>query len=140
MKQRIETFKDELKHLHDYEAECTRLQGKIEEILYEMENVKGVNYSKQSGAYNEQAAMSRKLALIEKKEEIERQLKREKEKIKGICAILLHMPDNDRLLVLEVIADRRKYRDVCAERNIGNTSTLFAMINSIIEAALSKTA
>lgn len=138
MKKRIETFKDELKHLYDYQAECTRLQGRIEEILYAMENVKGVNYSKQSGSYNEAVAMERRLALIEKKEELEAQLNREKEKIKGICAVLAHMPSDDRLLVMEVVAERRKYREVCAERGISNTSTLFVMVNDIIEAALRK--
>jgi len=139
MKKRIETFKDELKHLYDYQSEVTRLQGRIEELVYEMENVKGIDYSKQGGgAFNEQSATARRLAQIEKKEELESQLRRVKEKIKGIGEVLSYMPSEDRLLVLEVVADRRRYRDVCEEKKISNTSTLFAMINSIIEAALRK--
>lgn len=139
MKKRIETFKDELKHLYDYQSEVTRLQGRIEELVYEMENVKGIDYSKQGGgAFNEQSATARRLAQIEKKEELESQLRRAKEKIKGIGEVLSYMPSEDRLLVLEVVADRRRYRDVCEEKKISNTSTLFAMINCIIEAALRK--
>lgn len=139
MKKRIETFKDELKHLYDYQSEVTRLQGRIEELVYEMENVKGVDYSKQGGGvFNEQSATARRLAQIEKKEELESQLRRAKEKIKGIGEVLSYMPSEDRLLVLEVVADRRRYRDVCEEKKISNTSTLFTMVNSIIEAALRK--
>lgn len=136
MKKRIETFKDELKHLNDYMNEVRRLEGEIETLEYEMENVKGIDYSKQSGSYNEQAAMNKILGMIERKEILEKRKKITKEKINYIGDILKKMSEEDRTLLIEVIADRRTYKQVCKERNISNTSTLYVMINSIIEEAL----
>ena len=138
MKKRIATFKDELKHLNDYMDEVRRLEGEIELLEYDMENVKGIDYSKQSGSYNESAAQNKILGMIERKEKLEKRKKITKEKINAICDILKVMPEDDRTLLIEVIADRRTYKKVCEERNISNTSTLFVLINSIIEQALKK--
>ena len=140
MKKRIEIFKDELKHLNDYMDEALRLETELELLEYDMANVRGIDYSKQSGTYNETAAQQKFLAMSEKKEKIEKEIKRNEEKIHSIAEVLQYMDQDERTLLIEVIADRRTYREVCMERNIKNTSTLFSMINGIIEAALKKKA
>lgn len=139
MKERIETFKDELKHLFDYYNEIKRIKEEINILEYEMENVKGLDYSKQKGnSFNEAAMQNKKLEMIEKMDILEKKLKREIDKVKAINEVLDCMEESEKELVYEVIAKRRKYKEVCEERNINNTSTLFSQINNIISRALKK--
>lgn len=138
MKERIEKFKGELKYLYSIQAEIKRLSTRIAIIEYEEENVKGIDYSKEHGTYNPEAVAHRRLAVIEKKETLMKLLEAEEKKEEAIGLVLKQMSEEDRELVLEVIAERRKYKDVCKERNIANTSSLFAMIEKIIGEALTK--
>ena len=138
MKKRIETFKDELKHLYDYQANIRRIETEIEELYYEAENVKGVDFSKEISTPNPIASEQYRLAIFERIEQLEKIKKREDEKVASICDVLRWMGDNERTLVIEVVADRRKYRDVCKERKIKNPSSLSYKINKIIEEAIKK--
>ncbi len=139
MKERIETFKDELKHLFDYYNEIKRIKEEINILEYEMENVKGLDYSKQKGnSLNEAAIQNKKLEMIEKMDILRKKLKREIDKVKAINEVLDCMEESEKELVYEVIAKRRKYKEVCEERNINNTSSLFSQINNIISRALKK--
>lgn len=139
MKKRIEMFKDEVKHIYDLMDKQRRIEGEIELIEYDLANVKGVDYSKISGgAYNQSAIEQKRLALIEEKEKKEKEMKRVKENINAICVVLNNMTNEERALILETLAEKRTYRQVCKERNISNTSSLFVLIESIIEKAIKK--
>jgi hypothetical protein len=136
-KNAVEAYKNELKNLWYYKDIINDLQSKIELIEYEMSGMKGIDYSKESGSHNPSATEHRRLSLIEK---YNRLIERKKEYIQkehSICRVLNAMPEEERNLVIEVIADRRKYQDVCDERKI-NKSTLHGMINDIIGRALKK--
>lgn len=138
MKKRIETFKDELKHLYDYQANIRRIETEIESLYYEAENVKGIDFSKESTTPNPTASEQYRLAIFERIEQLEKIKKRDVDKVASICEVLRWMDADDRTLVIEVIADRRKYRDVCKERKINNPSSLSYKINKIIGEAIKK--
>lgn len=138
MKKRIETYKDELKHLYDYQANIRRLETEIAELYYEAENVKGIDFSKEATTPNPIASEQYRLAIFERIEMLEKIKKREVDKVASICEVLKMMDADDRTLVTEVIAEKRKYRDVCKERKINNPSSLAYKINKIIEEAIKK--
>jgi len=134
----VEAYKNELKNLWYYKEIINDINGKIEMIEYEMTGMKGIDYSKETGSYNPSASEHRRLSLIEKYNGLLQRKKEYEQKEKSVCRILNVMSEEERDLVIEVIANRRKYREVCDERNISNTSTLFGMINDIIDKALKK--
>ena len=137
-KEEIEAFKNELKNLWFYHKKITECHSKLELLEYDMENVKGVDYTKQHGTYNEHRAELKKLAMIEEKGKIEGEMLGWQIKEAYLAKVLKQMSEDERELVIEVIADGRKYRDVCEERKINNTSSLFLLINQIIDSAIKK--
>ena len=101
-----------------------------------MANVKGVDYSKQGGNnYNPIAVEEKRLAMIEKYEKLLKKKKNVKMRINDIYEVLNRMETDDRLLVVEVVANKVKYREVCERLGI-STSVLHNRINEIIENAL----
>ena len=105
-------------------------------LEYEMANVKGVNYSKQSGnSYNPSAIEERRLNMIDQLEKLNKKKDYYKIRVDQICEILQRMNEYDRSLVMSTVADKRKYKDVAFEHKM-NPSTLFAMVNTIIKNAI----
>ena len=137
-KEEVEAFKNELQNLNFYKKKIKECKLKRDLQIYELENVKGVDYTKQHGTYNEAAAENKRLSMIEELKEIEEDLKVWETKKKHICKVLGRMNDYERLLVVDVVANKRRYADVCEERKIKNTSSLFGMINNIIYDAIKK--
>lgn len=136
-KEEVDAFKNELKNLRFYRKKIKEFREKKETLEYEMQNVKGVDYSKQSGTYNQSAVEMRRLAMIGEMEWIEKQIKKWAEKEKAITEVLDQMQADDRKLVLDVVANKKRYKDVCAERGI-IPSSLFNMIHYIIAEAQKK--
>lgn len=138
-KEAVEAYKNELKNLWYYMRLQLDLENDIDLMEYDMGGVKGIDYSKEmGGTFNPEATEQRRLKMIEeynrlleKKEEIVR-------KQRCICRVLNCMAEDDRNLVIDVIANHRKYRDVCEERNITSTASLANIINDIIDEAIKK--
>ena len=132
----VEAFKNELKNLRYYQKKVEILSNEISLMEYEMANVKGVDYSKQGGNnYNPIAVEEKRLAMIEKYEKLLKKKKNVKMRINDIYEVLNRMETDDRLLVIEVVANKVKYREVCDRLGI-STSVLHSRINEIIENAL----
>ena len=134
---RVEAYKNELKNIWFYQEEETRLQSLIDDILYEMENVKGVDYSKQVGSNNPSAAENKKLKLIEVYNKYLKKKKEIVDKEKSVCRVLNRMKKEERDLVIDVVTGNKKYREICEEKNI-SSSSLFNQINNIILEAIKK--
>jgi len=137
-KEAVEAYKNELKNLWFYMQYLNDIDNDIELIEYEMGGVKGVDYSKQTGTHNPEAAESRRLKLIEEYNKLLKKRKEIEDKEKSVCRVLNVMKPEDRNLVIDVIASRRRFRDVCKELNISSTATLANMINEIIDEAIKK--
>ena len=133
----VEAFKNELKNFHYYHNKMDILNDEIAMLEYEMENVKGVDYSKLGGNnYNPVAVEHKKLQMIERYEKLLEKKKNLNIRISGIYEVLDRMDVSDRALVIGVVAEKRKYRDMCRELGISNTSILYNRINDIIERAI----
>lgn len=130
----IEAFKNELKNLWYYQKKVREFDDRIELLIYEMENVKGVDYTKTHGAGNQEAIEHNRLKMIELKESLEQNKAFWEAKEKYLCGVLKNMTSFDRKLVIEVIADKRKYSDVCKEMNIGKSSLAYRVDKAILEA------
>ena len=136
-KEQVEMFKSELSNLYRWQNKIRKIDGEIEILEYNMENVKGIDYSKQGGTYNAAAAQEKILSMIEKKERLEKLIALA-ERIRAVGRVLNCMAADDRELVLEIVAEGRPYRAVCEERKINNPSSLYVTINNIIEKAIKK--
>ena len=134
-KRDVEAFKNELKNLPYYRQKLREIYDNLDTLEYEMANVKGVDYSKQMGNPNEYATQLKILSMIEKHEELEQKKNTYLLKVREINDVLKRMEDEDRELVVDVVAHGRKYRDVCEKLGI-STSVLHYRINEIIEEAL----
>lgn len=133
----VEAFKNELKNLRYYHNKMDFLADEIAMLEYEMANVKGVDYSKQGGNnYNASAVEYKKLKMIDQYEELLKKKKKLNIRIADIYEVLDRMDVSDRALVMGVVAEKRKYRDMCRELGISNTSILYNRINEIIERAI----
>ena len=137
-KEAVEAYKNELKNLWFYIRYINDIDNDIELMEYEMGGVKGVDYSKQSGTYNPDAIERKRLKLIEEYNRLLDKRKEIQEKERSICRVLNVMTKEDRDLVIDVVASRRRFRDVCKELNISSTATLANMINDIIDEAIKK--
>lgn len=138
LREEVEAYKNELRNLWYYKKKVKEIEDEIAVLEYEMEGVKGIDYSKQRGSYNPSIAEQRRLAMIEKMERLQKEKEKREEKEKHACRYLMYMSDEDRDLVVSVIADKRKYREVCKERKIPSTSTLANTINLAIAKAIKK--
>lgn len=138
LREDIEAYKNELKNLWYYKKKTKEIEDEIAVLEYEMEGVKGIDYSKQRGSYNPSVAEQRRLTMIEKMERLQKEKEKREEKEKYACRYLKYMTDDDRDLVVSVISDKRKYREVCKERKIPSTSSLANSINLIIAKAIKK--
>lgn len=130
----IEAFKNELKNLWFYQKKAREFDSKIELLIYEMENVKGVDYTKTHGTGNPEAIEQNRLKMIELKESLEQKKAFWEAKENYLCGILKNMSSFDRRLVIEVIADKRKYSAVCKELNIGKSSLAYRVDRAILQA------
>ena len=138
MKENIDAIKNEIKNLRYYESELQRLKDKLMQIEYAEENVKGVNFSKQPGTTNPSVISQNRLSLIEEKIKAELQVNEVLCLVNRILRWLNAMEKEDRMIVMDVLVDRKPYAQVCEEKGISSTGTLFRMINGIIEDAIKK--
>lgn len=136
-KEEVDAFKNELKNLRFYEKKIREFKEKKEVLEYEMQNVKGIDYSKQSGTYNESSVNFKRLAMIGEMEWIEKQIEYWEAKVVPIRKVLNRMNKEDRKLVTDVVTRKRTYKSVCIEKKIV-PSTLFNMIHYIIAEAQKK--
>ena len=136
-KEEVDAFKNELQNLWFYQGKVKECEAEKELLIYDMENVKGVDYTKQHGSYNQAAAEQKRLAMIEELKEIEEDLEAWKAKEKYVCKVLGRMEEEERNLVIDVVANKRTYADYCKENNISASSLLYR-INNIIYDALKK--
>lgn len=136
-KEEVDAFKNELKNLRFYEKKIREFKEKKEVLEYEMQNVKGIDYSKQSGTYNESSVNFKRLAMIDEMEWIEKQIEYWEAKVVPIRKVLNRMNKEDRKLVTDVVTRKRTYKSVCIEKKIV-PSTLFNMIHYIIAEAQKK--
>lgn len=138
-KDAVEAYKNELKNMWFYMRMLTDIENDIELVEYDMSGVKGIDYSKEmGGTHNPEATEQRRLKLIEEYNRLVEKRKEIKDKQNSICKVLNAMETEDRNMIIDVVASRRKYRDVCKERNITSTATLTNMINEIIDEAIKK--
>ena len=138
MKENIDAIKNEIKNLRYYESELQRLKDKLMQIEYAEENVKGVSFDRQTGTTNPSVISENRLSLIEKKIEVELQVNEILCLVNRILRWLNAMERDDRIIVMDVLVDRKPYAQVCEEKGISSTGTLFRMINGIIEDATKK--
>lgn len=137
MKRDIEAFKNELKNFKYYIAEINNLKKEIDLLEYEARNVKGIDYSKQSSHNcNEHAIAMKRLQQVEEMEELLQEKNECEMMVRRIARRLNKLNDDDRKLLIDVIANKKKYRAVCKELNLNNTSSLFNKINDIIQNVL----
>lgn len=134
----IEAIKNEIRNLRYYESELQRLKDKLMQIEYAEENVKGVNFSKQAGTTNPSVISQNRLSLIEEKIKVELQVNEVLCLVNRILRWLNAMERDDRLIVMDVLVDRKPYAEVCKNRGISSTGALFRKINAIIEEAIKK--
>ena len=135
-KEDVAAYKNELKNLEFYRKKRKEYEDKKEAIEYEMAGVKGVDYSKQKGSYNESAVLLKQLALSATLDYTIEMLKMWAYKEQYVKSVLNYMEADDRDLVLDVIVRRKTFRKVCNERNIPSTSSLLNRMNQIIAEAL----
>lgn len=134
----IEATKNEIRNLPIYQAEIKRLKEKREELIYHEENVKGVSFDRQPGTTNPSVLAEKRLDMIEIIVRIEEEIAELETLCKRIKRVLNAMEKEDRDLVREVLIERKKYADVCKEKNISSTSLLHRRIEQIIGEAIKK--
>lgn len=138
MQENISDVKKEISNLRSYEKEIKKIKEKIAVLEYNEANVKGVNYSKQPGSTNPLEASLHRLDMIEDIAILE-----EEERAFGILIRRIHrwlnrMEEKEKELVEAVLVERKKYGDVCKEKNISSTSLLNYYIDRAIEKAIKK--
>lgn len=137
-KKDIEAFKNELKNLTYYKKKIKEVEERIEVLEYDMQNVKGVNYTKQQGTPNLAASEKKKLAMSDKLERLQKEKKKWVRKERELEFVLGKMEKTDRHVVERAIVNGEKYRDLCDEFGIKNTSSLYNAVNNAIADALKK--
>ena len=138
MKENIDDVKKEISNLRSYEKEIKKIKEKIAVLEYHEANVKGVNYSKQPGSTNPLEISLHRLDMIEDIAILE-----EEERAFGILIRRIHrwlnrMEEKEKELVEAVLVERKKYGDVCKEKNISSTSLLNYYIDRAVEKAIKK--
>lgn len=98
-----EIFISELRCYRHYVYESEKVRSKLEEIDYELIGVKGVRYDKAPGTHNPSLQAERRLELIEKRAEIESELKKLEVKKKMIVDEFNKLDTHTKLMCLEVM-------------------------------------
>jgi len=137
-KEDVEAFKNELKNLNYYRKKIKEIDEKIKVLEYEMEAVKGVDYSKQHGSANPAAIEHKKLAMSDEMEWYEESKSKWTKKIKDIILVLDNLERSDRDVVERICVDGVRYRELCDEFGIKSTSSLANAVNNAIAQALKK--
>lgn len=137
-KEEIEAFKNELRNIPYYENKFKEIEEEIKVLEYEMEGVKGVDYSKQRGTANPAASETRKLILIEKKEKLLKEKNKCWVRINDVLVVLNKMDCLDRDIVERIYKKKKSYRELCDEMKIKSTSSLQNAVDKAILNALKK--
>jgi len=105
----VETFKKQLSSYRDFKKVLLRVNSEISDVLYELTGVKGVRFDRSPSSYNPNLAETKRLELVDKYNE----KLLEKEYIeKGIEFIeykLSKMEEDDKKIVLAILADNVSY-------------------------------
>ena len=135
---RVDAFKNELKNLSFYLTEIKKIKEKIKEIEYEEENVKGIDYSKVRMSASPSYISQKRLSLIEKKTDLEKEKKEYEVLVSRIKKVLLRMEKEEYELVADVFIRKKSYADLCREKSLSSTSVLHAKVNKIILKAIER--
>ena len=108
---KTESFKKLLGSYYDYLNSAQQLKGEINLIIYDMENVKAIQYDKEPSSFNAQFAQERMLDLIEKKAEKELELEYTTTAIRLIELKLSKMDEEDKELCLNILNKKITYEE-----------------------------
>lgn len=125
-------FKNELRNLFAYERSLLMLVGEIEELVYEMTGVKGINYSKIPASTNTEITEERRLEMIEQLNELETEKKRLELNIRHIYGTLSMLNEKDRKAMVDLVAKRIRAEEV-AFNNGYSKSGIWKRIRKEIE-------
>lgn len=105
-------FKNEISNLRAYYRSIKELEEERERLVYELSGVKGVRYDKQPTSYNPQLAESYKLEMIEKINEVEKEIAYTSETIKRYERNLDRLPGEIRTLVVLLFIHGKSFREL----------------------------
>lgn len=137
----ITEAKSDLAFYYHNKLYLEQLEEKLDDLLYEMQSVKGVDYGKIKGSYNENIISARFLALCQRKSKLEKEINYVKNKIERTEKLLDRIEKNtkekeiNRALIEALCCGELTYSE--AAENLGiNISNLFTKINKILEEAI----
>lgn len=135
----VEAFKNELRNLPFYEKKIKEIEEEIKNINYQLEGVKGVDYTKPHGTANPSKTEEKRLDLIEKKQDLVKKRDSLWSRIEEIIHTLSLMDRVDFDIVNTLYIKKNKtYRELCDEFGIKSTSSLQFAVDKAIGNAIKK--
>ena len=125
-------FRNELRNLYGYERELNKIKDKMDELLYQLTGVKGINYSKSPGTTNSELSEERRLELIDELEDLDNERKRLNLTVKHIYRTLGKLGESDREIVVQIVAKKVNAETVANEVGYSR-SGIWARIKREIE-------
>lgn len=109
---KYKTFKNEVSNLKDYKDECTRLEEKIEEIIYLYVGVKGVKYDGINVAFKQNANDEKLILVSEKIKPYEDKIARITRTIEQIESNISKLPYDTQEMVTKLFIENYTFKQV----------------------------
>lgn len=130
-----ESFKKLLSSYYEYQKNISKIKDELEDLLYQMTNVKAIRYDKAPSSFNPGLNEEIRLDLIEKKEEMETELEYTILAIRLIEMKLKKLSPEDKQICLEILNRKVTYEQAAIEKGYSKNA-LWSQVKKKIEGIL----
>lgn len=109
------------------------LEDKIEEVFHQLKNFKAITYGGIPGTTNPQEKEYKRLELIEKKAELEKELAFVNEYIDRVNTILNMMPYQNKIFFIMKYKNQKSYEAIAHELHYSSGSAVYKKMDAILK-------